>query len=63
METKFMAQMIPTEIFYGREYDTESGAEMALFKKIKNEPNNFIKELDTFLKAMIQWQKNIKTLK
>ena len=27
-----MAQMIPTEIFYGKEYDTESGAEMALFK-------------------------------
>ena len=34
-----MAQMIPTEIFYGKEYDTESGAEMALFKIIKNEPN------------------------
>ena len=34
-----MAQMIPTEIFSGKEYDTESGAEMALFKIIKNEPN------------------------
>lgn len=34
-----MAQMIPTEIFYGKEYDTESGAEMALFDIIKNEPN------------------------
>ena len=34
-----MAQMIPTEIFYGKEYDTESRAEMALFKIIQNEPN------------------------